>query len=70
MRARAAAAAPVLTLAAAPAFATDDQERRNDNKAEREGAADHFHSVLVLSFDPANPRLQLGLEPACDNGMS
>jgi len=54
-------AALVLPLAAVPAFANDDQER--------EGAADHFHSVLVLSFDPANLRLQLGVEPACDNGM-
>lgn len=38
-------------------------------KVEREGGADDFHSVLVLSFDPANLRLQLGIEPACDNGM-
>jgi hypothetical protein len=38
-------------------------------KVEREGGADDFHSVLVLSFDPANLRLQVGIEPACDNGM-
>lgn len=38
-------------------------------KVEREGGADNFHSVLVLSFDPANLRLQVGVEPACDDGM-
>jgi hypothetical protein len=57
---RRAAAALVLTRAAVPAFANDEHER--------EGAADNFRSVL-LSFNPANLRLQLGVGPACDNGM-
>jgi len=38
-------------------------------KVVREGTADNFHSVLVLAFDPQNLRLQLSLEPACDDGM-
>ncbi len=38
-------------------------------KVARDGAADNFHSVLVLAFDPQNLHLQLGLEAACDNGQ-
>jgi hypothetical protein len=33
------------------------------------GSPDEFHSVLVLDFDPQNLKLNLSLEPACDNGM-
>jgi hypothetical protein len=38
-------------------------------KVARVGTDDNFHSVLVLSFDPQNLKLELKLEGACDNGM-
>jgi hypothetical protein len=38
-------------------------------KVVREGTLDNFHSVLVLTFDPQNLRLQVNLEPACDDGL-
>lgn len=31
--------------------------------------ADNFHAALVMAFDPQRLHLQLGLEPACDNGQ-
>ena len=38
-------------------------------KVARAGADDNFHSVLVLTFDPQNLQLRVGLEAACDNGQ-
>lgn len=32
-------------------------------------AADNFHAALVMAFDPQRLQLQLGVEPACDNGQ-
>ena len=37
-------------------------------KVARAGSDDNFHSVLVLTFDPQNLQLRVGLEAACDNG--
>jgi hypothetical protein len=38
-------------------------------KVTQDAVTDNFHSVLVLTFDPQNLKLDLKLEGACDNGM-
>lgn len=38
-------------------------------KVQRAGLVDNFHSVLVLAFDPQSLKLDVKLEPACDDGL-
>jgi hypothetical protein len=50
-------------------FAPDALSVLQFKKVTRDGAADNFHAVLMLDFDPQKLKLELKLEGACDNGM-